>query len=356
MLMPPCLTDQAPPDEGSEPDEEASARPEASNTPSASPLPAGIIYLLVAAISFAAIFLSQNDIWLAVAASCLTTVTYWMAFLRLNPRGIGLELIIILVATYYWLTKDAVLWMTASALAGGVGAWLTNQRANEDDFLFLPAGAALISFAILLWLGMGGQLEEPIGRAQELIESWRAEVELEFERASKESTDAYLVREYWELIGPVFPQWSVGVVIGAWTVALWFSGRMIRALLGRMNYPFGRFIFFRIHHRYVFLLIASLILVILGFKFQRGACWTIAAPIFVVLYLATYFAGLAVILFHGTLWRKQGRRVGSLWCKVIGVGVLIVFPYAGALIGLADVWFDFRRIDPTRREGLKKAS
>jgi hypothetical protein len=99
------------------------------------------LYLLQCAVTILAILVLNLDPWNAPPIAIVVGAVYWIVFLRADPRLTGLVLIGIILATYYqsFISHYAVLFVVAAGLGGGIGAYLTQRGAPEDDFFFLHA-------------------------------------------------------------------------------------------------------------------------------------------------------------------------------------------------------------------------
>jgi uncharacterized membrane protein len=269
----------------------------------------------------------------------------------LNPLLVGLELLLLALATRRQFPDPTLAWILAGALAGGAGAWLTRREAEEDDFLFVPLGAALLAFFVLTGLTSGGRWQHEIQLLIRVIQETRGAIE---QNIHKVQTNGHglleISRENWDQVSPVFGYYFLALFIGLWTLGLWFCGRLARRILGRLKGPRPALMLFRIRQRYIFLLILGLILEIFSILSRREGFSYIAWPVLGVMAIAGFFEGLGVILFLVTIRRMLGRPRSAFWLSLLGIVVALTFPLVSVVLGLADIWFDFRKLERLRRQ------
>ncbi|HOR27094.1 MAG TPA: DUF2232 domain-containing protein [Candidatus Sumerlaeota bacterium] len=301
----------------------------------------------LAAVTVLAIVISAVGLAGGIVGGCLAAAAYWAAFDRASPPLVGLVLIGVVLATYYVLPELAVLWVMASALAGATGVWLNRAGGREDDYFFLPAAATLAAFAILVWLGQGGRLDGPLEALREsptqllnLIEQENARLIEQRQAPLFNPTQLEQLREY-------LPRAWVPTLVALWVLALWLTGRVVRRAIGRFQPSRSLLVLFRLSQRYIFVLIAGLFFAILGSLYAWPTAWRIALPLLAVMYVAALVQGIAVLLFTAALRRKMGQpglAAAMTWGGLILFIGFIRVPI-GALLGLMDVWLDFRRLE-----------
>lgn len=239
-----------------------------------------------------------------------------------------------------------VAWLVAAGVAGLVGAQLTRRRAEEDEFFFLPLGAAALTLGLLVAAGAGGG-PAAVGAkfaafCQVLQQGVQEQVRTNPAYASSQAEI--------QLILSHFKGWCLSLQAIVWALALWLGGRQARRLLGRLHTPRSSFLLFRIQQRFIFVLILALVLEIFSILTQRGALSYAAWPLFGVMAVGCFFAGLGVVLFQLMVRRLLGRPRGLLGPMALVVALALAFWQLVALLGLLDVWFDFRRLSRLRAQ------
>lgn len=310
------------------------------------------LYIALVVVSPVCMVLSGLDVMVALIGSAVTLAIYWVGFLRANPRMVGLELIGIVLVAYYMLDAMAVLWIAGSALGGGAGAWLTHQRAGEDDFFFLPLAAAAAGFVMLVGLGTAFQWQPALERARELIAEQRAYLEQEIERLEAPDTGASLFQnadpELLKAWVPRAGRLFTGATLAVWSLLLWVGGRLARRRSGRFHPSRSALILFKMRQHYTFLLIVALFLEILRNLCGWQALGYVAWPLIGVFGMAALAEGLGVAAFHLAVLRAKGFLLNRIWIVVFVLIMAMILPYALLLlaaVGLLDVWFDFRRLE-----------
>lgn len=306
-------------------------------------------FALLPVVSFFSILVMHADLFLAILFSGLVAGVYWFAFLRLNPRMVGLALIpIILVPYYAWADRMpdiiyATLWMAASALAGGVGAWLTRRREmREDDMILIPPAACALAFLVLIWLGTGAQTDTALNRAHEKLKAYPTNFIASME--AEPELRAMLTPEYREAMNSITPLSLTATLAVLWALGLWIFGRLARRLAGCVEGPRAALILLRIAPRYIFLLIAALGLGILGSLPGGGWLLYIAAPVLLILATAFAMVGLGIGIFFAALRRATGEPTRGAILLGATFAALLLLPQVLVIVGLVDHWFDYRRL------------
>jgi hypothetical protein len=124
---------------------------------------------------------------------------------------------------------------------------------------------------------------------------------------------------------------------------------MARRWSGRLDPRRASFLLFRVEHRYIFLLICACVSWIVGILIGREkAALCVAGPVLAAFAVACLVDGLAIVLFHLALWRAMLEP--TAW-RLRATALFVVFLLLGglalglcAVIGLFDVWFDFRHV------------
>jgi hypothetical protein len=325
--------------------------------------PALLLYAAVAASAALCLQMSLLDPFSRTLGSAIAAGAFWIGFWRLNPAAMRLLLAICVVLSSVRFPGFSVALMAGSAVAGAVGARLTAAEADEDDFFFAPLLAALGVMALIFTVGSLAGLRgwgwgEVLGRGARHMELMRQETLKQFQefRAAGLELDD-------EAITFLMSDFTLKIVTSLtvlWAFLLWLAGRLARRSLGRLRGLKPTLIMFRIAQRYIFLLILGLVLEIFsslalreGFaalaplhESLRLAAW----PILGVVALAGLLAGLGIILFLAAVRRMNGQPQAAFWLTLGGVLMSLLYCHVTVLFGLADAWFDFRKLERLRRQ------
>jgi hypothetical protein len=307
--------------------------------------PAG--YALIALVSVATASLAgEGADWILIGGAA-TSAVYLHGFLALNPRIVALELIALTLAGYLWFPPNAaVYWMMGSAVGGGVAAILTERRLDEDHHFFLPPLATIATTFLLFTFGRpGGWIDGAVAIRQwvegygEAFHQMLALPEFAQFRKGLQSSELW----DWRTVGPIVGIIGVSSMVGLWAMTTWFFNRFARRRLGREEGILHSFLLFRVGPGYAFLLIATLILEILRVWLGREGLRVATWPLFAICAAALAIVHLAVLLFIVALHRTRNPEGSSLGPVLLLVGGLAALFWVGPIVGLADIWLDFRK-------------
>lgn len=343
----------APATAGIEPPQQAPATPRSLAARSRIPGLEPVLFYLLALLGggFCLLLCGHNpsgDTFTPILGSVVAMLTFGMAFHRVNPRWVGIQLIAMILATFYILPMYGVLWMAAGALGGGALAWLLRQPWREADFMIWPPLVIAAAFIALVWLASAMQLAPAYRAGAQWLQGQSAlmnELSGEFYRSGL----VKLPPEQIKLVQHYTPWMLTGSSLFLWYAMLWGAGRLARRLLGPpARHPRAALIFFKLEPRHILPLIAALILAILNGLTGRVEAMAWAFPLFLLIGLAGLAAGCGVVFFRAALWRAQGRTAQARWL-VLGFILVTGFwmpvgPVAVVLLGIADTWLDFRRL------------
>lgn len=317
-----------------------------------------LTYLAVPFVAILCVLFAPLDPLLALILSGATMAAFWIGYSSIKPQWMTLQVTVLTVSFYAMAvyTKGAVahggvLWMASSAVAGAVGAVLTRRHAEEDDLFFLPLGAALLLFLLLVGVGLAGSPQAALDHAAAEIQQAKGLFQQQIDSyQSSAGTTPSIAKEVWAPIMSQFGPFYTSLILGLWTLSLWFFGRLARRLTGQLKGHRPAIIIFRIRQPYIFLLILGLILEIFSILSSRGVLSYVAWPLLSVVAVACFFEGLGVVLFLLAIRRMMGRLSGTFWMSVLGVAAVLTFWQVGVVLGLADVWFDFRKLKRLRQQ------
>lgn len=301
-------------------------------------------YGLIAIVSIGTILLAREGPLEIVIGGAATSAVFLYGFSMFNPRYVGVELILLTILGYLTLPTAPVYWMMGSALGGGMGAILVLRGAEEDDHFFIPPMVAALFTFLLFSIGQNGGWEESLAIIGRYIETYRAAFDAmlalpENVEISKQFTSMSSWNQLHARVGLV----AVSTLLGLWVVVLWLMNRFARRRTGQIQGVFNSLLLFRIRPIYTFLLIAGLIFEILATWFGRESLRYISYPLFAVCAAAFLMVHVGVVFFMAALRRAAAGGKASLAGSVLLLLALMLSLYVGPFIGLADVWFDFRK-------------
>lgn len=265
-------------------------------------------------------------------------MAFWIGFYALNPLGVRVALVGCIMLNVARFPTLSVALLLAAALAGEVGARLTKADAGEDDYFFAPLLTLAAVMALMVTLGAGHGWMAVIGRISRSLEPMAAALR-ESARQFEGVPEAFYSKKL-----------ILAMIAFTWALALWVAGRLARRAVGRLRGLRTSLIMFRIHVRYIFLLILGLILEIFSSLASSDSLSHMAWPILGVVALAGFLGGIGIALFLAAVRRMAGRVQEAFWITVAGIATALYCPHLVALIGLVDVWADFRKLERLRRQ------
>lgn len=306
-------------------------------------------HLLIAALSAGALYAPRISPMAAALAGAAASAAYLYGYLRLNPRWVGAELTLLAMAGFLTQPPLHAAWLAGSGMAGAAAALLTGGGAREDHQFFLPPVAALAFTVLLYSVGRGpagppparwlpqtlDQLAEAMTQALKLPENAQILEDLGGEEAALR-------------LAPRLALISVCAVLVLWMLLLWLLGQLVRHRAGRALGLGGTILLFRIRTGYTFLLIVGLVFEILSVWFEQERLKLISYPLLGACAAGFWLVYLGVILFLLALARAAAPGRPRWMLRVLGAMALALSLYIGPFVGLADVWFDFRKMRQIR--------
>lgn len=307
------------------------------------PLPGIMLYIMLPAAAAICLQLALlQDLVSQMIGSSLAMGAFWIGFSRLNRVAVLAILggcLLLSLQNFNLGTVISAPLLAASALAGAVGAKMAARDANEDDFFFIPFLIVIGVLALTVTLGAGGGWTKMLSRTAGYLGEFRDNWKKVMESSGTEVPD-------WALKLPFFLTFHIIL----WGLGLWLAGRLARRITGHLGGLKSSLIMFRIQHRYIFLLILGLILEIFSSLAPYDTYAYLAWPILGLVGLAGFLDGLGILLFLAAIRRMAGRVQEAFWLTVLGMITALMLSHLMALIGLADVWFDFRKLERLRRQ------
>jgi hypothetical protein len=306
-------------------------------------------YALIALVSAGTILLSAEGPVQVIVGGAATSGVFLYGFLQFNPRIVALELIALTLLGYYLLPSAPTYWMMASALGGGVGAILALKNAEEDDHFFLPAMATGAFTLVLFVLGQEGGFADSVGIIEGYIADYGAASQTMLAEPANENLRRFLTElSIWGAIQPRIGLVALSALMGLWVLVLWIMNRLARRRAGKFDYLFSSLLLFRVRSGYIFLLIAALIFEILSTWSERESLRALAYPLFAICAAAFLMVHVGIVAFMMAARRLESQTAPSPVAAVLFLFALALSLYIGPIIGLLDVWFDFRKLKALR--------
>jgi hypothetical protein len=301
---------------------------------------------LSAVVALALFRLGAEDVLLAVVNAALIVGVFFHLALKAPPAVRLLAAVLVIVAMLF---VDHFGWLTvlfaASLFLGLYYYRLARTLQREDDFLYAPLLYGLFFFSVLLLISYMMHRQNPIEAMRGFFEtSWREVKQyLQDVGAFSKLSPAERSTEETLLRNRLF-YYFTGSALALYQVIVFFLCRFVRrrgaALIGREPAPFA---FLRIREQYLFILILAIVVEIIGSYKDEASLLYISRTIFVFTGTTYFLAGLSLVAFL-FLWRK--KRQGQLGLLIFlpygALALFLFYPRICAVVGLLDVWFDFR--------------
>jgi hypothetical protein len=152
-----------------------------------------------------------------------------------------------------------------------------------------------------------------------------------------------------ERTAPRIAMIAVCILLAGWLLMLWALGQFVRRRIGRAL-PFGNtLLIFRIRPGYTFLLILALIFEILSVWFEQERLKLVSYPLFTICAAGFWLVYVGIVLFLLALGRAIAPGTSRWGLRLAALVALALSFHVGPLVGLADVWFDFRKMRRIRK-------
>lgn len=310
-----------------------------------------LIHLIaILAVSLVGLTLTSADPVLTALVFALVAAAWWVGWLRLR-FALAVACLAGVIGSSLLVAQSPypLLWIVSSVVTGGFGAWLSERHAREDDFFFLPLGVGITAFLALCTAAFALGLINPPDDFRNWMEFWLATIEQTANQRAEIQLDAHA----WTSVRAIWPSFFLSMLMVFWAPALWLGGRLARRATRRLHPIRSRISRFRMRQPYIFLLICALILEILD-SLSGWLAWSwIARPMLTVVLIAGLMQGLGVLGFVRRRRRPASSRPS--WGLMLLLAAVILIPALGlilafaiSLLGLTDVWFDYRRLEGGR--------
>ncbi|MFH0792845.1 MAG: DUF2232 domain-containing protein [bacterium] len=232
-----------------------------------------------------------------------------------------------------------------ATVATGVGCgWLLRRKSGEDDFFYLPTMAFAGIFVLGVWLSGLVSETDHFGRFETMLHQSLQEALVELKQRAAEKPNLEPALEEWETLSRKMPYYFIGFAAAIFTLLHYGFGLFVRRRLSASMEVERTLPFFRIRERYLIFLILGLVAEIVALFLNIARLEYVAIPLLMVTGVSYFVQGLGVALFHILLRRALGQRLGAnVMALLFMVTLFLYFPLV-VVLGLLDVWFDFRRL------------
>ncbi len=235
---------------------------------------------------------------------------------------------------------DTVLFAVAMLPCGYVVAHSASAGLSPANTgLRASAVLCLSLFFMSLLLAAGGVpahvafLESLNAGSEELLRQYRNSDAISQENLLALERTLHFMREY---VPKLLPSMLAGFAIfTTWTTML-IGNRLLFILTGER--PWSSFKYWQLHEKLIWLLVASACITLLPIESARIA----GINLLLITVLAYCLQGMAILVYFLNKWNLPKIFRGILYVMILlqSFGTLIL-----AGVGVADVWFDFRRLN-----------
>ena len=182
-------------------------------------------------------------------------------------------------------------------------------------------------------------LREASALIQFHVESFDAAIELSADSLNPAQGKELI--QQWQKIRVYIPYYFYGTVFTIYLLIVFFTMRGISYGIKGMNIP--SLMNMRTREPYVFILILALVGEIIGRVYKLQTALIISRSTLVVIGAFYFFIGFAIGL--ALLERKKSRSMISVVIPFLILLAILLNPLIGAIIGVLDIWFDFRKFN-----------
>jgi hypothetical protein len=290
--------------------------------------------------------LGSRDVLLAAINAAIASALFFHLSLHVLPTPLLLTTTGVLAVMLY---ADHFKWLTdlfaASIFLGLYYNRLARRLPREDDFLYVPLFYGLFFFSILLVFSSLIHHLNPIVEMRGFLEKTWEGVKRYLQEAGAFSGLAAAERGEMEnrMRHRLFFYFT-GSALGAYQVILFFLGRYVRRRaaerIGTVPAPFA---LLHIRDSYVFILILAILAEIIGTYKDEQMFLYVSRTIFVLAGTTYFLAGISLVAFLLRLRKgAQGKRGWLTFLPFAALLIFLFYPRICAVVGLLDVWFDFR--------------
>lgn len=254
----------------------------------------------------------------------------------------GAVFVAILVACFYVIGFSWIcLVLTASVITTYILLQIPRLSDADDKILYNYMILFVTIFIIGAYLRGAVYKTSMLVEASELIqfhvESFDTAVDLSAE--SLHAEQAKELRQQWQTIRVYIPYYFYGTVFTLYMLIVFFTVRGM--LYGIKGIPMPPLMKMRTREPYVFILILALIGEIIGRVYKFQTVLIISRSTLVVIGAFYFLIGFAIGLV--LLERKKSGSMIAVVIPFLILVAILVNPLIGVIIGVLDIWFDFRK-------------
>lgn len=293
------------------------------------------------------VYIAAHDPLLAVLNSAFTVALVFNMLMKTAgtaPIAVSIctGIALIVFSKVSWLS----LLFLAAIMTGMLYPLLVQRRVREDDYMYVGTGIFLAYFFILIGLRYATYGQSPLDALQALMAQILNNIEEVLKEGLQSGTPGgqQQLFENWPQYKNSLPYYLVGSALSLWMLVTYGVTRMIRRHLKGADSPVPPFPFFRIKEQYLFVLIFGIVMEILGRLQNHESFFYISRAIFLFAGITYFLVGLSLIAYLFLVKQTQAKSPFSPILKLVLLLVIVFQPYICAILGLLDVWFDFRKL------------
>jgi hypothetical protein len=298
-------------------------------------------------------YIATHDPVLAILVSAFTVALVF----NMVAKTMGAAPMVVSIATGAALIiANKASWLSllllAAIMAGMLYPILLQRRAHEDDYLYAGTGIFLICLALLSALRYATNGQSPFIALHALMTDMLDHIEqvLKESAASGTSPGQQQLLEHWPQYRSSLLYYLPGTALALWMVVTYSVIRMVRRRMKGASVNVPVFSFMRIKERYLFILIFGIVMEIVGRLENQEVLLYVSRTILLVTGVTYFLVGLSLVTYLFLI--KQTASLLAMVLKVAFLIVIIFQPYLLALLGLLDVWFDFRKLSKPARSNV----
>ncbi len=272
----------------------------------------------------------------------------------LNKRwSLSVLLLIALIATivtgFSWSSVTLLAWMTSTFVVVYMFPGIIKR---DDDLAFLFALLFIVSFAGFAVLHGLIVQKSPVNEAASFIHANMETIEQALDQAAKEATpeQAEALKKQWETLNPRIPFYLFGSIFAFHMTIVFATFRRTFFKWVHGNVP--PLLNFRSKEKYVFILIFALCGEIMARLLHIDDIFYISRFLLIFMGIIYFIIGLVIVV---ALFQRQSKSFVSFLIPAVMMLLIVIRPLAATVIGVADIWIDFRNLRTTkRREASEK--
>lgn len=305
-----------------------------------------ILFIIPLVVIFLAVGVVRDiEISFLFAALCSTLILFMLTHTTtpLKWAAVIATAFIILIIDHFRITSVIVI---PAVVLPAVLFTPALRRSGEDDYYYVSFGLFLGLVLLLFVLSSLVHGNSPGDRVRTIFSDINAKTQEKIDLIYPDAA-GFSEEEFTEIMR-LLEYLIVGSFFVVYLMIFYFAGRSIRKKASMYFHPPAPFILLRVREKYVFVLIFSIALEIIGrithihhlFYISRSTLLVIGAYYFVV--------GISLVVYLLILPPTPERKSLPMIFKVGLVVLVVLSPHVCAFLGILDMWFNFRRLPDIR--------